>query len=62
MSGMMKTEPAGADYTAWLNDLKARVASARQRAALAVNRELVLPAVAARYPGQSASKEGGAQR
>jgi len=42
MSGMTNTEPAGADYAAWLNDLKARVASARQRAALAVSRELVL--------------------
>lgn len=42
MSGMTKTEPAGADYAAWLNDLKARVASARQRAALAVSQELVL--------------------
>ncbi|WP_408223590.1 PDDEXK nuclease domain-containing protein [Paraburkholderia dipogonis] len=39
---MTNTEPAGADYAAWLNDLKARVASARQRAALAVSRELVL--------------------
>ncbi|WOD14153.1 PDDEXK nuclease domain-containing protein [Paraburkholderia kirstenboschensis] len=42
MSGMTNTEPAGADYAAWLNDLKARVLSARQRAALAVSRELVL--------------------
>nr|WP_310319750.1 PDDEXK nuclease domain-containing protein [Paraburkholderia terricola] len=42
MSGMTNTEPAGADYAAWLNDLKARVASARQRAALAVSRDLVL--------------------
>ncbi|MDR6450365.1 UNVERIFIED_ORG: putative nuclease of restriction endonuclease-like (RecB) superfamily [Burkholderia sp. 1263] len=39
---MTNTEPAGADYAAWLNDLKARVASARQRAALAVSRDLVL--------------------
>ncbi|MFL9937329.1 DUF1016 N-terminal domain-containing protein, partial [Paraburkholderia sp. RL18-103-BIB-C] len=39
---MTNTEPAGADYAAWLTDLKARVASARQRAALAVSRELVL--------------------
>jgi predicted nuclease of restriction endonuclease-like (RecB) superfamily len=39
---MTNTEPAGADYAVWLNDLKARVASARQRAALAVSRELVL--------------------
>ncbi|WP_408463952.1 PDDEXK nuclease domain-containing protein [Paraburkholderia fungorum] len=39
---MTNTEPAGADYAAWLNDLKARVLSARQRAALAVSRELVL--------------------
>lgn len=42
MSGMMNREPASADYAAWLSDLKARVASARQRAALAVSRELVL--------------------
>jgi predicted nuclease of restriction endonuclease-like (RecB) superfamily len=42
MSGMTNTEPAGADYAAWLNDLKTRVLSARQRAALAVSRELVL--------------------
>ncbi|WP_350357565.1 PDDEXK nuclease domain-containing protein [Paraburkholderia fungorum] len=38
----MNREPASADYAAWLSDLKARVASARQRAALAVSRELVL--------------------
>jgi hypothetical protein len=42
MGGMTNRGPAGEDYTAWLNDLKARVASARQRAALAVSRELVL--------------------
>lgn len=42
MTGMTNTEPAGADYAAWLNDLKAQVASARQRAALVVSRELVL--------------------
>lgn len=39
---MTDTAIAGADYIAWLDDLKAKVASARQRAALAVNRELVL--------------------
>jgi hypothetical protein len=30
------------DYSNWLSDLKTRIHSAQQRAALAVNRELVL--------------------
>ena len=34
--------PLPADYAAWLADLKARIYTARQRAALAANRELVL--------------------
>ncbi|HZX30429.1 MAG TPA: PDDEXK nuclease domain-containing protein [Rhodocyclaceae bacterium] len=34
--------PLPADYAAWLFDLKTRIHSAQQRAALAVNRELVL--------------------
>ncbi|MER2624989.1 MAG: PDDEXK nuclease domain-containing protein, partial [Accumulibacter sp.] len=34
--------PLPADYAAWLAELKARIHTAQQRAALAVNRELVL--------------------
>ncbi len=34
--------PLPADYSAWLTELKSRIHSAQQRAALAVNRELVL--------------------
>ena len=34
--------PLPADYAAWLADLKVRIHTARQRAALAANRELVL--------------------
>jgi len=34
--------PLPADYTAWLAELKTRIHTAQQRAALAVNRELVL--------------------
>ncbi len=34
--------PAPAGYADWLLDLKNRIHSAQQRAALAVNRELVL--------------------
>ncbi len=34
--------PLPADYPAWLTELKSRIHSAQQRAALAVNRELVL--------------------
>jgi len=34
--------PLSPDYAAWLTELKTRIHSAQQRAALAVNRELVL--------------------
>ena len=34
--------PLPADYAAWLAELKTRIHTAQQRAALAVNRELVL--------------------
>ncbi len=34
--------PLSADYAPWLAELKARIHNAQQRAALAVNRELVL--------------------
>ena len=34
--------PMPADYAAWLAELKTRIHNAQQRAALAVNRELVL--------------------
>lgn len=33
--------PLPADYAAWLAELKARIQASRQRASLAVNRELV---------------------
>jgi predicted nuclease of restriction endonuclease-like (RecB) superfamily len=39
---LIRREPAPADYAAWLAELKNRVHEARQRAALAVNGELVL--------------------
>ncbi len=39
---MPEIVPLPPDYAAWLADLKARIHNARQRAALAVNRELVL--------------------
>ena len=39
---MPEIAPLPADYAAWLAELKTRIHQARQRAALAVNRELVL--------------------
>ncbi|MDD5035072.1 MAG: PDDEXK nuclease domain-containing protein [Methylococcaceae bacterium] len=39
---MPEIVPLPADYAAWLTELKARIHAAQQRAALAVNRELVL--------------------
>ena len=39
---MPEIAPLPADYTAWLTELKTRIHQAQQRAALAVNRELVL--------------------
>jgi len=39
---MSDLTPMTPEYAAWLTDLKARIHSAQQRAALAVNRELVL--------------------
>ncbi|QSA98293.1 hypothetical protein JWZ97_05625 [Methylococcus sp. EFPC2] len=39
---MIDIIPLPADYAAWLTELKARIHAAQQRAALAVNRELVL--------------------
>ena len=39
---MPEIVPLPADYAAWLTELKTRIHSAQQRAALAVNRELVL--------------------
>ncbi len=38
----VKLTPAPSGYADWLADLKTRIHSAQQRAALAVNRELVL--------------------
>ena len=45
--------PAPTGYTDWLAELKTRIHNAQQRAALAVNRELVLALLAnrARYSG-----------
>ena len=39
---MSDLTPMSPQYAEWLTDLKARIQSAQQRAALAVNRELVL--------------------
>ena len=39
---MPEIAPLPADYAAWLAELKTRIHQAQQRAALAVNRELVL--------------------
>jgi len=39
---MHEIAPLPADYAAWLTELKTRIHQAQQRAALAVNRELVL--------------------
>lgn len=39
---MPEIVPLPTDYAAWLTELKARIHGAQQRAALAVNRELVL--------------------
>ena len=39
---MSDLTPMPPEYSAWLTELKARIHSAQQRAALAVNRELVL--------------------
>lgn len=39
---MPEISPLPPDYAAWLAELKTRIHSAQQRAALAVNRELVL--------------------
>ncbi len=41
MSEMVALEDMPSDYGAWLNDLKERVHVAQQRAALAVNTELI---------------------